>query len=565
MPHVEDFVKQRVGSNDLAIAVRQQEQLSYFTQSSIQEDLPESYFNDWAERNHTTSDRFLNHAKNIFRADNFLTFAKYLRTPIISAELVDNRIKPELKRVFFSENSYFNYSIRGENSHSIDELDSKKFDKTLFNALIFNHNDIVVVNVPKPNTPKREVISISNVVALRSSDSVIHQIAYSAIIDGVQGFMYMDEFQYAFFDKASNIIGESIPHDLGRTPADYVSNEAFSQDSDIVRKSIFSKVIRRLENYVLLDNMLRMTEANGVIPVTTMLETKIKGDSNDTKSQDKGEPSSTSLIQGQKASVVKSVQPSKNLAQAGSTLTIPLQRDTDTGKINMDVVKDYITFHHMPIEPLEFIQERVDRQERTVILSTIGAFSEISEAAKNELQVSQGYKSREDHLREFSVAISDIRKASDFNMLALQHGKDNVSVDLFFGSDFFEESQEKLNELFNSAGNPMERTNVLIKSVMNRTRFNQSKMKRDVLLYKLIPYAADEDFKTAREALIVDDITAKYQTQFMHWIGLFEARFGDIVEFFEGIEKSDSERIEIINILTIENIKENEQTNNSTP
>lgn len=557
-----EFVKQRVGSSDLAIAVRQQEQLSYFTESTIQEDLPSDYFDKYDNRNSTSSDGFLNYAKSVFRTDNYVTFAKYLRTPIISSELVDNRIRPDLERVFHSENSYFNYTIRGESFSSIDELDSAKFDKSLFNALLFNHNDIVVTVMQDVNKPKRQIIDIRNVVALDSSDSVIHQIAYSAIFNNQKGFMYMDAFQYAFYDEKFDLV-LAVPHDLGETPADYISNEAFSKDSDIIRKSIFSKSIRRMEDYVFLDVMLKMTIPNGVIPVTTILETKIKEDRPDTKGQEKGEPMSAARVGGQSASIGKEITPSKNLSQAGTTIVVPVNKNTETGAVNMDMVKDFIHHHHMPIEPLKFIKERIGDQERSIVVSIVGDFSEGNESAMNELQVGKGYKSKEDRLRDVSIALTVIRKASDRKTLALQHGKDNVTVDLFFGSDFFTETQKELNELFQTAANPIEREDILIKSSMNKNRFNPDKQKRTALLYKLIPYAAQLDFDTANLRGL-DNTTFQYQTRFSYWISQFESKFGSIVEFAQGIEREENERISIINLLIIDIINDNEQTDNST-
>jgi len=557
----QEFVKQRVGASDLAIAVRQQEQLSYFTQSSIQEDLPSDYFDKWAERNHTTSDDFLNYAKNVFRTDNFVVFAKYLRTPIISSELVDDRIRPELERVFFSENSYSNYSIRGENFRDVDELQSKKFTKDIFNALLFNHNDIVVINVPELNSPEREIVSIKNVVALESRDSVISRIAYSVIFEGQKGFLYMDKDQYAFLNDKHDVV-LSVPHDLGECPADYISNEPFG-DRDIVRKSIFSKVIRRMENYVFLDTMLRMTEPNGVIPVATILKGRRTDEGNDIKEQDKGGPMSHNAIQGQKAGQGKTVQGSNNIAQPGANIEVPMIRKEDSS-VDMEVAKSYINFFHMPVEPLEFIQERVDKQEKSLLLSVIGDFSEGNESAMNELQVGKGYKSKEDRLRDLSVAMTEVKKSSDKKFLSLANGKDNVSVDLFFGSDFFMETQEDIYKLIEKKTNPIEKESLLIKSSMNRNRFNEEKQKRDKILYKLLPYTIETDFDKAITRGL-DDITFQYQSRFNYWIWMFEAQFGNIVEFAEAIEGSESEKILLINNLIINLITTNTTTNGTEP
>ena len=247
-----EFVKEKVGATALNLAVKQQEQLAYFTQSSIQEDVTTKQLTAWSERKYATNDMFLNYVKNVFRTDNFLAFYKFFRNPIASSELIQDRIKIPLSRVFFSEDSFFKYTVRGEVHHSIDELNSDKFDEKLFNALLFRHNDIIVTGLKDINTPFREVVSIKNVVSIDSSDDVIHRIAYTAILPindvSTQGVLYIDSVQYIFYYGDALEFSIVVPHDLGETPADYIAKDAFS-DMDAVRKSMFSYVREKMEEY----------------------------------------------------------------------------------------------------------------------------------------------------------------------------------------------------------------------------------------------------------------------------------------------------------------------------
>ena len=548
MPH--NFVKSRVGSTDLAEAVRQQKQLSYFTQSSIQQETSLVYLDEWAKRKFQSDDFFLNYVKSVFRTDNFLAFFKFFRQPIASSELVNERIRIPLERVFFSEDSFFKYNISGEAFTSIPELNPKQFDKDLFNALLFRHNDILVTGLSDINTPFRELISIENVVAINSSNSVIHQIAYSAVLPDengrpIKGILFIDAFQFIFFNEKNEVIAQ-VPHDLGETPADFISNEAFS-DKDAVRKSLFSFVREKFEEYVFLKTLQRMTEPNGVIPIVTMLKARDNKDENDIKGNEKGEPMASNLIGGQKARIGSEIEKSNSLAQAGTQIKVtPIRKDD--GSIDMAMVENFFNFFHMPIEPLNYINTRIKEIEQSLMVSLVGDFSEANEAAKNELQVSKSFKNQQNKLRSLSVEMSRIRNLSDFKFLVLANGKDNVQVDCFYGSDFFLESQEDLNELFKSAPNPIERQNVLIKSARNRNRFNPMKRQREEILYHLLPYCSDKDFETANEKGI-DPILFQYQTRFNYWIGLFEAEFGDILVFWQSLEGSNDEKIKLINSL----------------
>lgn len=551
-----EFVKQRIGSADLAIAVRQQEQLSYFTESSIQEDVTQTYLDAWVNSKFGTNDTFLNYVKSVLRVDNFMVFFKYLRNPLVSAELVNDRIKKDLGRVFFSDDAYFKYSIRKEDFTSIDELQSAKFNETLFNAMLFRHNDIVVTLMERVNTPRRELISIGSVVALDSSDGTIHKIAYSAVFEGQKGFMYMDKFVYAFYDTRHELVSE-VPHDLGATPADYVSNEAFSSDSDIVRKSIFSFSRGDFEEYVFLKTLLKMTEPNGVIPVSVILNTKKKGgDGKDKKGQGEGEPMSAESLGGQQASVVSGITSSTSLIQPGASIGVD-PRLKDDGSIDTAAVQNFVNFIHMPVEPFNYVNGRIKEIKSELLISLVGDFSEANTTAINELQVSKGYKSKEDKLRYVSKTLTVIRKASDFKYLALQHGKDNVVVDLFFGSDFFMETEKELNELFKSSPNPIERRDVLIKKSMNKHKFNPEKQKETMILYHLMPYCSDDDFDKAVAQKAVSNEVFSYYSRFNYWMNAFTAKYGGIVEFWEGMEGMDnSARIMVINSLIMDIISD---------
>ncbi len=552
------FIESKVGSSSIQIARKQQTQLAYFTQSRVQEDISISYLDAWANRNYRGNDDFLNWVRMVFRTENFLSFFKYLRFPLASARLINERIKTPLHRVFFSEDSFFHYIIKGEQVQEPKNLDIKEFNNQMFNALLFRYNDILIHDLRDINDPIRHLVSIDNVVALDSHNNVINRIAYTASIvveDKVlTGFLFIDASNYMFFEQDKEQPTVVIPHDLGECPADYIAKEAFSDD-DIVRKSVFSYAREELEEYVFLKTLQRMTEPNGAIPITTQLDFKEKGH-DDIKGTSEKEPMTTKEIGSQRGTIGKELEGSKSLLQTGTRILIPPIRKKD-GSIDMDAVKNFINFFHAPVESLEFINRRIKEIEHSIVVSLCGDFAEGNESAKNELQVSKGFVSKEDKLREISMQLTRIRNRSDFKMLALQFGRDNVSVDHFYGSDFFLESQEDLYKMFKESPNPIERKNILIRLSRNRGRFNPNKAEKEVLLNKLLPYSSDEDFDKAADRGIVDNTTFQYQTRFDYWIGIFQANFGDILEFFNMLEGTEAEKLMAINNLIIETIKNN--------
>jgi hypothetical protein len=557
-----EFIEAKYNSNSLDVAVRQYKQLSYFLQSEVSEEVRDDYYKRYVDRGFYNNDIFLNWVKSIFKLDNFLSFAKYYRNPNPSSKLINTRIKEPLSRVFFSEDSYFNYVINNQYIEFPKELDDN-FEERLFDAVLFRYNDVIIHDLFESNTPYREFVSIKNIVSIKMVREKISQIAYtaSAEIDGkeVIGYAYIDSEKYCFFDKNKKIVKEAY-HDLGFCPATFVVDSSFANDP-IVKESTFSYLKGDFEEYCFLKTLQRMVDANGTLPITVKIKTN--EESNDYKDFDNrsGEPMSIDQIGGQVSEEARSTSGSGtgSILQAGTVVETPPIEDKD-GVINTDFNKNYLVFHYAPTEALKFLDERIKSVERDIILSCIGDFSEgTSQGSKSDTEIkSSDIVSKQDKLRFLSNTLSSSRSLSDKVMLALANGKDNVKVDVFYGSDFFLETQDKLYEMFANSPNAIERKNLLIRLSQRRNMFNKEKSKREVLLYKLMPYTSDKDFELAVDKLRVSEINFEYQSRFSYWIAKFESTYGNIVIFYDNLgDAKESEKIiaidNLINILITSN------------
>lgn len=563
-----EFIKGKFNASNLEIARRQQRQLSYFTESRVQEDVTIEYITQWANRKYRGNDYFLNFLKTVFREDVFLNIFKYLRHPLPSARLVHDKIKIPLGRVFFSEDPYFKYEVNGEVIKQPEGLDENEFNDWMFNSLLFRHNDIMVVDLKDVNSPFKSLVSIENVIALDSDRSIIKRIAYSAQAtkddEIIVGVLYIDTERYQFYKKDDDGTLETtpsidIPHDLGRCPADYISNEAFSE-SDVIRKSIFSYVREEMEEYVFLKTLQRMVEPSIGIPTAVMLKAGVKNKNPDGKDLDGAEPMSSRTIENQKSEQTSTVQGNKSLLQAGGVIKVPLDKiRDDDGKFDMEVLKNYVNFFYAPVEATKYLNDRIKEIRASIISNVVGDHSEgnVPEGSKSPDEInSVTIVSKQDKLREFSKQMSRIRQRSDFNWLALKFGKDNISNEAFYGSDFFLETQKSIYDMIKVSPNPIETKSLLIKSARNRNRFNIDNFTREFILYHLMPYGNDLDFDKGIARGIIDDVTFQYQTRFSYWIGIFESKFGDILSFWNLFDtENDSVKLVIINNLIINIIK----------
>lgn len=546
-----DFINKGIGSSGLAEAVRQQKEINCLIESKTQTDISQSYVEAWVNRHERSGspDYFLNYMKSILKTDNFLSAFKQLRYPLPSSQLINDKIKIDLSRVFHAEDSFFNYSLRGKKIEQPEELQSKDFNDTIFDALLFRFNDLVVTDMIDINVPERTILSIEKVKAIEESNGIIERVAYFAELDGEKGYSYIDTKMFAFYPKDEDKEAIEVPHDLGRCPVEFVTKEAFGNNG-IVKKSIFSFIKNDLEEYNLLRTFRKMLDVNGTFPVvTTFKQRESRANTNASKGSTDKQPNlkdRTPLSSG----LETQTNTKGAITQAGTIIEVPAPKKGDMG-LDMDVVKNYINYFYAPVELLEFIDKRIKDTQAFIISAIVGDHSEADESAKNELQVGKSYVSKEDKLRSVSKILTRVVERSEFDFLGLKYGPSSISVDLSFGADFFLASTERIYELIEKSPNPIETRELLMRASGGQKRANSEKHKRNMIEYSLIPYVDKKDFQLAIDAQQVGDITFQLQTRFNYWLGMFEAIYGDILVFWENINGSNSDRrIEISNLLT---------------
>ncbi len=568
-----EFIQEKRSNESLAKAVRQYRQLSYLTISKISDDFDQQYFKDYIQRKHYTDDIFLNWVKGILKDSNFLSFSKYFQNPNPAASLIQSKVKEPLSRVFFSGDSHFNYIVKGKLEKCPYELEDY-FENDLLNAVLFNYNDIIVHDLSDTNKPFREIVDINKVVSIETDKNKIKKIAYTAKTtinsEVVYGYAYIDETKYQFYNKEIDLLS-SNNHDLGFCPANFVLEKGFDKDP-IAKESFFSYLKGDLIQYCFLKTIQRMIDVNGSTPIIVRPKTNNVTQASDDFDNRDGAPMSVDKIGSQVPNQMRQTKSGGNkgsILQALTDIEVPVHIKED-GSVDMDFIKNLLTFHYTPVEALKNLEDRIKTLENAILTSAIGDASESKspEGSKSDSEIrSVTVVSKQDKLRALSNAMTYSKTISDKTMLALAYGKENVKVDLFYGSDFFLETEKELYGLFEKAPNSVERTNILMRLSQRRSMFNKMKYNREFILYKLMPYSSDVDFDKAlaRENIVSNEVFI-FQTQFNYWIGKFESQYGDIVIFWDNLgESKESEKIIYINDLIINLIsKQNDgkETNN---
>jgi hypothetical protein len=356
------------------------------------------------------------------------------------------------------------------------------------------------------------------------------------------------------------------PHGQDYTPVCFTSPKPYYQKKKYaVRYSVFSSIRPDLEEYVFLKTIQRMTEPNGAIPIVTKLKTNEVKKSGQALNKDQtkdGLPLSAETLGGQQAEYNKESLNSGGPMQAGTIYEIPAMK-TESGSLDMDAVQNFIKFFYIPTEALEYLNNRVNEIEHKIVRKVVGDYSEANESAKNEKQVQKSYVSKQDKLRNISKWLSEVATKADNYALSYLFGSGNYA-ERFFGSDFFIETKDQIYEMIKNAPNPIEKRNLLKRLSGVNNKGNKDSIQKDKIMYMLLPYATDEDFDKAVLRGTMSNEIFELQTRFNYWLSLFEASYGSIVLFWQGMGDSpENEKLITINNLLIDLIINNTNTNDN--
>lgn len=561
-----EFIQAKVNSSYIADAIKQQNQLSYFTESSLQENsITADYISQWASRHYQSTDYFLNYIKSIFKTDVFLKFFKYLRKPLPSTKLIKNRIEPQLNRVFIAENSDFKYYVNGIDQSKIKEtLNNSEFEKDLFYHILYKHNSILISDVDNEKA-YRFFLDINDVVSIEEENNKkINKIAFNAVVNidnkKINGVAYIDKDYFRFYDNQLNLIKE-VDNELGYNPAHYIANHKY-KNQPVVQESLFTFIREEIEEYVFLKTLQKMTEPSGAIPVTTTIDVPI--DTSDIDSKDKAVIDDE---MGSQQSSEHSTNPHSGigLLDPGMVHRLPLKAiTTQNGDINPALLDAFINFKYIPVDILTYLNDRIKEVEDSLLITTVGDILGRKEEAQNELQIEKSITTLQNNLLHIADLMNRARALSDKDQLGLTFGIKSVSeVFIFYGTDFFLDSETKLYNDLEKAPNPIERKNILIRINQNKYKSNQDQMVRQKILYELLPFVSDNDFKVARGANQVEPELMQYQIRFTYWINLFEAKYGDIVSFYNEMDIDRYQKFIVINNLIIELINQANENNPS--
>lgn len=539
-----DFVKARYNSESLEKAAKQEQFVKSLTISKVQENVSQQFVNNLVKNGTAGEEPLFQWVSAILKKDNYRSFLNYTRFPLVSTALVSDIIK-KMNRVFFSDDAFQKYQINGQDVIAPEYLKVEEWEQTLYKAMTAQFNDVVVHHIgDNANEPYRTIIGIDKVVSIKLDETNhIHKIAYSSMLkiddEYVKGTTYLSDMEYAFYPLDSKKYQDVIiPHDIGRCPASFISCDIFDHQYPVIREGLFSRIRPLLEKYVYFDTLQIMSETNGAFPIIVKALTE---DDREFDNDQRPDGMHADKIVPEKGHQQKF---NKSIMQAGSEIEVEVPRKDD-GSYDTSIIENFATFLRSPVDNLEHIKKRIDDIKREIQSLIVGDYYEPQETQMNEMQVSKSYISKQDMLRALSSNLSESMTKSNEIMMLLANGQ-NIMTQTSFGSDFFIETADDLLKRLELAPNAIEERHVINRLIKVRSINKTDKALRDTLFYALMPFLKLETFQEAVNQNLVSRNDRILQMQFSFVISTFEARYGDIVDFYQSLDGEPDERLAFI-------------------
>jgi len=574
-PDIEKYIKDNRFKSEIARAIQQEDRIAYFVQTQLQDAV---YSNSTASIDGVweADNQFLAWIRSWMRKENFVAYMKYYRHPLPTTTLIQDDILPELSKVLEAQNQYFNYNFSStarENDATafLKENYSTYYRDVIFEALINNHNSIVVTDYVKTSDPYRLMINIRDVVAISpDTDKDIKEIVFKGLNQEGEDrlYYYTDKFysvwKIAPEDKQEDgkkYIRESYnTHTLKKCPADFISQKALNSKLFVVRKSLFSNFIEKMENYVNYHVMQKMFIPHGALPVITHYKQN-KGRCKPSQSKfadgtycnDGWLANSNGILGSRDAKIPCPICNKPTIITAGSIVRMAVPKFGKNGEKPFDLNANFVKFHYAPVPLQKWLEEFVGIKREEIRYEIVGRVTEKENSqAKNVEQVRAGNRILENTLLYFSNQLSSLRHILDSKTLTIKFGDAYRGMVGTFGTEWYLETEKQLREMLKLAADPIQKDNLKVRINFAVYKNNADLLARNDILYKLLPYMTltDSELMTNKEK--INKLDFELRINFNYYIDAFEAEYADISIFInkffsEGIAMSD--RLNVVKTL----------------
>jgi hypothetical protein len=507
---------------ELAEAVKHQNEMAYYTE---------------LRQSNPHSGEFDKRVKTIYNGNNHKVrrFKDAFQGKRMPSFDVMATVWGDLYKVWNAADSYYSYSFAKDETKpaALDWLSKSEgwWKNEFWQFLKTSYNSVIVIDLPakksNPPEPYQVIIDISRIKYIDRDNVVFAQ---------GEDIHWYDTKSYRIFDKNQKLKGDEVTHSLGYCPA-IRWPMLLNAVSDVLRANPASHVVDDLFWYNF--NSIEARKA-GLLYLNPDKQAPQSSCGYDTgghrclggKLVDLARK--PIIVDDNQALCPNCGQDMHNSGGAGNVITINLEsKAVEDGRVNP--ASPLVSYIMPDTEGYKIQIDQLKEKKKEIIEACVGARSVETREAMNDKQVQAGVESMENKLRRFAEDISEVIAFVEKTKLKLRYGASFLSNSAHVGSVFYLQSPGEIMERREKALNPIEREQLTAQLIETKYQNNPDKLKREKLLYKLLPYSSlgDIDFIKLYEAGKIAGDMAELRLLFTHLIDLFEAERGDIVEFYE--------------------------------
>ena len=239
-------------------AIKNEDRIRFFTLNWLDKEFLKQKNTYYSDFNTTIKNRYNS-------VDAYSTFTNHLNVPFPTLDFVKG-LYSSVSKIFCADNPFINY-VFSDKEKKADNLDFYKNE--CWEAYKDTPNAIVIIDTNN-GVYERYILDIRFVKYVKSKENIIKEIIFS-----------FDDKKYYAFDEDSLFVGETeskgdyesikevsnIPNTLEKTPAVWLSDKFIKGTNEIVRQSLISDSLSKIEE-------LLITEVNDsiinekLVPVT---------------------------------------------------------------------------------------------------------------------------------------------------------------------------------------------------------------------------------------------------------------------------------------------------------
>jgi hypothetical protein len=396
----------------------------------------------------------------------YARFLQFVKFPYFTNDITE-AIFTQLSAVFDSRNSFRKYNFKSPEQevdfikYLADTSDSFFWKNDIWEHVKNNINSVLVVDMSTDQTttpsPYSYLVKVEDIVDMENTvvksttvdKKVFKSFKMEYLIFRDNGkIIALDDGHYRVFEKnegENHVMTIETPHSLGYCPSTQIYSTPFNSRDNIRKKGPVSTTISDLDMLFYFGTFNKYSDSFIPNPITIEYATQCSYMTDDGYNCVDGKISRPTPYAPNEYNVFDCpICSAESIIGPGETREVqPPSSSEEHDQI------DAIRFIQPPLEGIKYMGDKQVLSANEILLKTTGITEDIgSEQAKNIPQIMSKYESRKKILRGIAVNLEIAQKFQHSTMAKLKYADDFNDCTIFFGDEFFLETEKQLQEKY---------------------------------------------------------------------------------------------------------------------